>query len=125
MSFLDQAKGDDKAKVVTALGDVGAEDKKLTGQMTSLALKSTDPAVRQAALKALPKMADAQGQVNTILGALNDPSAQNRVNAIGALGTLGRGNAEAARALEAMASDPSAEVRAAAKKALEQMKAKQ
>ncbi|MBY0522498.1 MAG: HEAT repeat domain-containing protein [Gemmataceae bacterium] len=119
--FKDGAKGTERAAVVKAMGEVGLEDKAFTPEMAQLALKDPDPAVRQAALKALPKMADAAGQMPTILSAVaNDKTPANRIEAINVLGVVGGGNKDAIKSLQGVVADQNqpAAVREAAKKAL-------
>jgi hypothetical protein len=122
MTYVEQAKGANKVKAIDALGKVGASDKKLAAQMANWALNSTDPAVRDAALKALPKMADASAQVETATKALQNErtTVQGRLNAVGVLGSLAKDSRNARQALENLTVDPSQQVRDAAKKALEQ-----
>jgi len=125
VAFLNQAKDSDKAKVIQSLTQVGATDKKLTALMTTWALTSTDPAVRDAALQGLPKMAGAADQVGAALKVLqNDASVQNRLNAAGVLGALAKDSREARQALESLTGDKSPQISGAAKKALTQLKEK-
>lgn len=124
MAFLNQAKGADKAAVIKTLALVSPDDKALVSQLTGLALKDSDPAVRNAALQALPKMGDAAGQIAAGLKALDsEKDAQARVNAINVLAAAGKGNADVMTRLQGLTTDPSAEVKAAAKKAVDQLKA--
>ncbi len=123
LPFLDKTTGADRVKVLKALASAGAEDKKAAEAIAKAALTDNDPKVREAALAALPKMADSKAQVGTMIGALKERDTQKRLNAISALGAVGKGNLDALKALEALANDPSAQVRDAAKKAVAQLKA--
>lgn len=120
LEFLkDGAKPGDRASIVKSLGDVGAADKEITPMIAQLAIKDPDPAVRLAAMKALPKMSDSGGQLGVVLeAAAKDKNMANRVEAITVLGTIGKGNQDAIKVLQGMLNDAAPQVREAAKKAL-------
>lgn len=123
LKFMDQVKGADRAKVVTALGAVGGDDKKLGATLASVAAKDADPVVRQAAIAALPKMADGKSQVGAIVtAARTDKDEKTRIAAINALGSLGQGDRDAMKTLEGLSKDSSKAVAEAAKKSLEQVR---
>src|SRR5207249_3923935 len=54
--FLRQAKPEDRGKVVQAIADVGVKDPQVAVLIATMALRDPDPAIRAAALAALPKM---------------------------------------------------------------------
>jgi hypothetical protein len=125
MSFFTQAKDDDKAKVVAALGTVGVDDQALAEKMASWAVNDPNPKVREAALKALPNIAGAKDQIGPLTKTLmNDKNVDSRINVINALATLGKGDKQVLATLEKLQSDPSPKIKEAAKKALKEMTAK-
>jgi HEAT repeat protein len=122
LKTLQQTQGADKAAVVAALGAVGTKDPTLSTMLANLALKDPDPAVRAAAIKALPKMEDKQGAVGVVTAMLKDTDPAVRATAVTGLGAFAKGNEAAMQALQNSLQDPSPTVRAAAKAALDKIK---
>jgi putative membrane-bound dehydrogenase-like protein len=89
--------------VIQGLGGFVAGDAEAT-ETLRLALKSTSPPVRRAALSALPRTA-ASAQILLQSGCLNDPDAHVRLDALVALGDM-PGSAEAGAAVAALLGDP-------------------
>jgi HEAT repeat protein len=125
LSFLKDAKPGEKVEIIKTLLEVAPKDESLAPVLTQLALKDSDEAVRQAALKALPKSADAAGQVNTVVAALNGAQTpEARITAIGTLAAVGKGNQEVVVLLKGYLADTSPKVREAAQKALKTIQEK-
>ncbi len=118
MNTFDQTKGADKGQVLLAMAAVGSQDKEMTAKVAMWALKDPDPAVRAAALQALPKMADAKGQIATFLPLLAEMNQQSRLTAITALAGIGQNNPQVLKALEGLTNDKDKQVSEAATKAV-------
>jgi HEAT repeat protein len=125
LNFLKDARPGDKVDTIKTLMDIAPKDPSLAAALTQLALKDSDPKVRDAALNALPKTTDASAQMRIVLSALNDAqTADAKVNAIGVLGSIGKGNADVAAVVKNYLNDKSPQVRMAAQKALNALQGK-
>jgi HEAT repeat protein len=124
LAFLPQAQASDRVKVVKTLAEVGAKDQALPALLVKMAIKDSDPAVRQVALRALPKMANSQLVADSFAEYLKDSDPAQRAAAVTALGDQDKANPQAIRALQQAMRDPSPTVRAAAKSALDRLQAK-
>ncbi len=142
---LEDADEERRARAVTILGSVGGPD---AGRVVVEALRDTSPRVRSAALASLSRsqvsvppdslIAETRNSdpriratvaarlarvrspesVQALVQALSDPDQSVRVNALAAMGTMGRLARKHEGALGARLTDPSAQVRAAAAGAL-------
>jgi hypothetical protein len=124
LSFLKQAKPEDKAGVVQSIATVGAKDPQVTELIAVMALKDPDMTVQRAALASLNKMPDANAAVNVFVGTLNSEQDQNaRLAAVRGLATVGRNNPAAIQELQRLAAkDPNVNVQREAKAALDRLK---
>jgi len=102
LSYFEQAKAEEKVKVVQALAEVGKEDKSLTTRMVQWAMKDPDAAVRAAVLKALPTMAGIKDEVPNVLKEANGRDPKMRVAAITVLADIGKDNQQVLTAMEGM-----------------------
>jgi HEAT repeat protein len=89
-------------------------------------LKSGDPLKRESAILHIARMGvPGRASLPALIQALEDPEANVRKAAAGAIGTLGKGDADAAAALAALAKDADWQVRIAAVEALRSMDEKE
>jgi HEAT repeat protein len=123
--FLNQAEAQDRAKVVTALAQIGSKDAATAALLARVGLKDQDPAVRKIALAALPKMADVKTALTMFDGLMKNSDPAERALGVTGLTALAPTNADALKALKAAASDPSPTVSGAAKQAMEKVKKQQ
>lgn len=101
LAFMEQARPEDQAAVVNALATVGVRDPDLAKRFATWALGHRNPAVRQAALAALPRLPDAQDTIPLFLNNIGpDRDNATRLIAIAALTALGSGNRDVLQALE-------------------------
>jgi HEAT repeat protein len=125
LNFLKDARAGDKIDTVKTLLEIAPKDPALAAALTQVALKDSDPKVREAALNALPKTADAAAQTRIVLMALNDAQMPDaKVNAINVLGGIGKDNADVAAVIKGYLNDQSPQVRAAAQRVLTALKGK-
>src|SRR5262249_9162889 len=88
---------------VQTLGTVGTQDPALTQAFMDWAVQSNDAGVREAALKALPKMDGGNRALGTFILTLSKATGNlPRLHAIEAIGTLGKGNEDAMAALQSV-----------------------
>jgi HEAT repeat protein len=119
LRFLRDARPADKIDTLKTMLEIAPKDPSLAPVLTDMALKDPDAKVREAALKALPMTADAAAQTRSVLSVLNDAQTpEAKINAIGVLGAIGKGNADVDAILKGYLNDKSPQVREAVQKAL-------
>lgn len=123
--FLYQADGADRPKVIAAMAKLGIADPAMATTLANIGLKDKDPAVRQAALAALPKMGDVQGALNLFDNLLKNTDPTERALAVTGLTALAVKYPQAMKTLQVAAKDPSPTVSGAAKQAVEKIKKEQ
>jgi HEAT repeat protein len=125
LAFMPRMAAADQAKMVAAVAKIGASDPEARAALANWALNSSNPAVRAEALKLLPKVNGAANDIGTFLTALQrERNPKRRIEIIGGLADLGRGNQQVTRTLQGYLNDSNADVRKAAKAALDKMRGK-
>jgi len=123
LGFLKDARATDRVEIIKTVVEIAPKDESLAAVLAQLALKDPDAAVRASALKNLPGTANPASQLQTALDALDaaeTPAA--KMDALNLVGTIGKGNQDAATILKNYLNDSSPQVREAAKKALTRLK---
>src|SRR5262249_4722554 len=125
LAFMPRMAPADQAKLVATVATVGANDPEARTALTNWALTSTNPALRAEAMKVLPKVAGAAGEIGPFLTALQqerDP--KRRIEIINGLVGIGKGNQQVTRALQGYLADANPDIRKAAKAALTKLQGK-
>ncbi len=122
MKFFSQVDESDRPKVVNALAQLGGKDPAVATMLANVGLRDKDPAVRQAALTALPKMADAQAALPIFENLLKNSDPAERAQAVTGLAAMAAKYPQAMKSLQAATADPSPTVSGAAKQAVAKVK---
>jgi hypothetical protein len=103
LSFMKQARTEDKASVVQAIATVGAKDAQVGELIAMMALKDPDPTVKTAALNTLAKLPPGPA-TDVFLQTLNTSTDPNlRLSAVRGLSQIARNNPAALQQLEKLA----------------------
>ena len=120
LSFMKQARTEDKAGVVQTIATVGAKDPQVGELIAMMALKDPDPTVQKAALSQLAKLPPGPA-TDVFLQTLNTSTDPNlRLSAVRGLAQIARNNPAALQQLEKLAQmDPNPMVKQEAQQALQ------
>jgi HEAT repeat protein len=126
INFMKDAQPAERGTIIRALTSIAPNDKTLAPLMVQWAIKDQSADVRKAAMKALPALADAGDQVTAITDLINnnENSALDRERAVQVLAVFGPGNPDVVKTLQTLQTNPTPQVRDAAKMALEEIKKK-
>lgn len=125
LAFMPRMAAADQAKLVGVVATCAPNDPEARAALVNWALTSTNPAVRAEAMKVLPKVNDSAAVIDTFLTALNrEKDPKRRIEIIGGLSGIGRGNPQVKRTFEGLLADRDPNIRKAAKDALAKLQGK-
>lgn len=126
LAFMPRMAPADQTKMVGTVAKVGANDPQVRQLLANWALTSANPAVREAAMKELPKVNNAGAETGLFLAALQrEKDPKRRIQLMDTLAGIGRGNSQALTALQGYQADANPDVRKAAKAAVAKLQGKE